>query len=170
MTRQRGRVLTIALLALAGCRMTPAGAPIPLEGPAGEVAALAGSWTGRYRSDRGGGHGTIAFTLGAGADTAHGRVDMTFAPALELYGESAEVRELPREPCTAIDIAVVRVADGTIRGTLAPYWNPACDCRAVSVFEGRLAGDRLSGTFVTSREGNDAPLSTGRWQVERESP
>ena len=169
MTRQRGWVASLGLLALAGCRMTPAGAPIPLEGSASEVAALAGTWTGRYRSDRGGGHGTIAFTLGAGTDTAHGRVDMTFAPALALYGESA-VRELPRQPCTAIDIAVVRVADGSIRGTLAPYWNPACDCRAVSVFEGRLTGGQLGGTFVTTREGGDAALSTGRWQVERKSP
>jgi hypothetical protein len=95
---------------------------------------------------------------------------MTFVPALELYGEEGGARELPRQPCTTIDIAVVRVEDGSIRGTLAPYWNPACDCRTVSVFEGRRTDGRIAGTFVTRREGGEAVLSTGRWQVERGSP
>ena len=166
MTRMLGRLGSIGLLMLAGCRMPPAGAPIPLEGGERELAALAGSWTGGYRSDRGGGHGTIVFHLKAGADTARGQVEMTFAPALELYGDEVAC-ELPREPCTTIDIAVVRVEDGTIRGTLAPYWNPACDCRTVSVFEGRRTDGRIAGTFVTGREGGEAVLSTGRWQVER---
>jgi hypothetical protein len=157
----------IVLLALAACRTAPAGGPVPLEGPEPELAALAGAWSGGYRSARGGGHGTIAFHLEAGADTARGQVEMTFAPALELYREQVEACELPRRPCTTIDIAVIRVADGTIRGTLAPYWNPACDCRTVSVFEGRRTGERIAGSFVTRREGGEAVLSTGRWQVER---
>jgi hypothetical protein len=167
MTRTIGRMLPLALLVLAGCGVAPAGAPVPLEGKESELAALAGSWTGRYRNARGGGHGTITFRLDAGADTARGQVEMTFAPALELYGEKAGGRELPRQPCTTIDIAVVRVEEGTIRGTLAPYWNPACDCRTVSVFEGRRTDGRIAGTFVTRREGGEAVLSTGRWQVER---
>jgi hypothetical protein len=169
MNRHRAPLLPIALLALAACRMTPAGGPVPLVGSEPELAALAGAWSGTYRSERGGGHGTIAFTLTAGADTARGQVEMTFAPALELYGEAAEAPALPRRPCTTIDIAVVRIEDGTIRGTLAPYWNPGCDCRAVSIFEGRLSGGTIEGRFTTRREGGEATLSAGRWQVERVS-
>jgi hypothetical protein len=40
----------------------------------------------------------------------------------------------------------------------------------VSVFEGRRTDGRIAGTFVTRREGGEAVLSTGRWQVERGSP
>ena len=161
------RPIATALLAFAACRTAPAGAPVPLEGPPAELLELAGSWAGSYRSAGGGGHGTIAFTLRAGADTARGQVEMTFAPALELYGAEAAAGSPPPRPCTAIDIAVVRVEDGGIRGTLAPYWNPACDCRTVSVFEGRRTGERIAGTFVTRREGGQAVLAGGRWQVER---
>lgn len=161
------RLITLALLALAACRPAPPGAPVPVEGPAPELVELAGSWSGSYRNARGGGHGTIAFDLQAGSDTARGQVEMTFAPALALYGDEAAAGTPPRRPCTTIDIAVVRVEDGGIRGTLAPYWNPACDCRVVSVFEGRRTGERIGGTFVTRRDGGEAVLSSGRWQVER---
>jgi hypothetical protein len=61
------------------------------------------------------------------------------------------------------------VEAGAIRGTLAPYWNPACDCRTVSVFEGVLDGSRISGTFVTRRESGEVVLSSGRWRVERQA-
>ena len=160
------RLLPAALLA---CARPPAGAPVPVEGGAGELAALAGSWSGRYWSDRGQGkgHGTIVFHLEAGADTARGEVEMTLAPALHLYGEAAEEQELARRPCTTIDIAVVRLESGMIRGTLAPYWSPACDCRVVTVFEGARAGERITGTFVTRAEAGGAVLSTGKWRVDR---
>lgn len=157
---------------LAGCGKADPGAPVPVEGSPPELVSLAGSWTGRYWSDRGQGkgHGTIRFDLAAGADTAHGQVEMTFAPALRLYGEGGAEQELARRPCTTIDIAVVRVELGAIRGTMAPYWHPACDCRVSSVFEGRLQGSEITGSFVTRRESGGAVLSTGRWRVERGAP
>jgi hypothetical protein len=161
--------VTLLLPLLAACGVPPAGAPVPVEGGASELAALAGSWTGRYWSDRGQGkgHGTIVFHLEPGADTARGQVEMTFAPALHLYGESGDEQELARRPCTAIDIAVVRLESGTIRGTLAPYWSPACDCRVVTVFEGTRDDERITGTFVTRGEAGGAVLATGRWRVDR---
>ncbi|HUF35411.1 MAG TPA: hypothetical protein VMN37_05640 [Gemmatimonadales bacterium] len=161
------RLTAAALLAMAGCRTPPVEAPVPVEGSELDLAALAGTWSGSYHADGGSGHETIVFDLVAGADTARGQVEMTFAPALALYGEGAEKHELARRPCTAIDIAVVRVEGRTVRGTLAPYWNPACDCRMVSVFEGELAGDAMAGTFSTRHESGGAPLSTGRWRVDR---
>ena len=147
MRPETSRLSLAVLLALAGCHMAPAGAPVPVEGPETALAGLAGTWAGRYWNEDGQGHGTILFDLAAGADTARGQVEMTFAPALRLYGEGA----------------------GAIRGTLAPYWNPACDCRTVSVFEGVLQGSRISGTFVTRRESGEVVLSSGRWRVERQA-
>ncbi len=158
----------LLLALLAGCRVVPAGAPVPVTGANPDLAELAGRWAGRYWTDAGQGHGTITFALAAGADTARGQVEMTFAPALRLYGEVADGADLSRRPCATLDIAVVRVQGASIRGTLAPYWNPTCDCRTVSVFDGEIAGARISGTFVTRREGADAALWSGRWQLERE--
>lgn len=165
----RGPILVavVVLLAAAGCRMGPAEAPVPVEGSERDLAALAGTWSGSYHADGGSGHGTIVFHLLAGADTARGRVEMTFAPALELYGEAPGQHDLARRPCTAIDIAIVRVEGPVLRGTLAPYWNPACDCRTVSVFEGELAGNVIAGTFSTRRESGGTPLFAGRWRVDR---
>lgn len=167
-TRRRGPGAWLLIPALAGCGGPGPGAPVPVEGAPPELVSLAGTWDGRYWNDRGQGkgHGTIRFQLAAGADTARGRVEMTFAPELRLYREGGD--ELSRSPCTSMDIAIVRVELGTIRGTLAPYWHPRCDCRVLTVFEGALREDRIEGTFVTRREGGGAVLSTGRWRVERE--
>ncbi len=47
-------------------------------------------------------------------------------------------------------------------------WDPDCERRAVTVFEGKLsAPDRVEGTF-TSRQAPDAPVRlSGRWAAER---
>ena len=148
------------------CGISPSPAPVPLEGAAGDVLTLAGEWSGRYWSE-GGGHGTLTFQLRAGSDTARGEVRMTFAPALELYGDQAE-ESLPRSPCTTLDITIVRVRGATIRGSLAPYWDPDCDCRTRTVFEGEVMGDSVAGTYASRRESSDAPAESGRWFAVRE--
>ncbi|HYC32657.1 MAG TPA: hypothetical protein VEB59_10255 [Gemmatimonadales bacterium] len=154
----------LGYLLVAACSMAPAGAPIPLEGPAPEMEALAGTWTGRYWSDRGqgGGHGSIEFRLEPG--NARGRVEMHLAPGLR-HGDDPE-QHLARRTCTTIDIEFVRLDAGGLRGTLAPYWSPECDCRVLSVFEGRRDGHRITGTFLTRREGG-GQVESGRWLVER---
>lgn len=170
---EHGTVRRLAPLALgwlavlwSGCGVSPAPAPIPIEGPRADLAALTGNWSGRYWSDRETRHGTLIFRLRSGSDTAHGEVEMTFAPALRLYGESAG--EPQRKPCTILDITVVRVAGHTVRGTLAPYWDPDCDCRTRTVFEGELMGDSIAGTFRSRREAQGMPVLTGRWFAVRE--
>jgi hypothetical protein len=92
---------------------------------------------------------------------------MSFAPALALYGEKTD-GELARIPCTTMDITVVRVSGNTIRGHLAPYWDPDCDCRTRTVFEGELLGDSVAGTFSSRRESGSMPPLTGRWFAVRE--
>ena len=92
---------------------------------------------------------------------------MTFSPALRLYGESGK-EPLSRGQCTTLDIALVRVAEDAVRGTLAPYWDPDCDCRTRTTFEGKVMGDSIPGTFSSRRESADMPILTGRWFAVRQ--
>jgi hypothetical protein len=51
--------------------------------------------------------------------------------------------------------------------TMAPYWDPDCDCRASTVFEGSISGDRITGTFRTERASSDQRVVSGKWRVDR---
>jgi hypothetical protein len=70
-------------------------------------------------------------------------------------------------PCTVLTIRVVRVERDEVRGTIAPYRDPDCNCRAQTVFEGTISGNRITGTFSSRRESSDRRILTGQWQVER---
>jgi hypothetical protein len=157
----------VTLLSLVGCGISPSPAPVPVEGTSADLAAIAGEWSGRYWSDSTARHGTLIFRLRAGSDTAYGEIEMSFSPALYLYGEPAEA-PLRRKPCTTLDVAVVRLAGDSVRGTLAPYWDPDCDCRTHTVFVGRLRDDSIAGTFSSRRESADLPLLRGHWFAVRE--
>jgi hypothetical protein len=154
------------LIAVAACHPTARPAPVPVEGSRGDLSALAGTWTGEYWSEASGRRGRVEFRLRSGADTAYGQVEMMFSPALRVYDDEACDAALHREPCTVIDITVVRIAKLTIRGTLAPYWDPDCDCQARTVFEGELAGDHVAGTFTSRRDADSIPV-TGDWFANR---
>jgi hypothetical protein len=140
---------------------------VPVEGTRAEVDALSGTWAGEYWTADSGRHGTVRFRLRPGVDTAYGEVEMTFSRALRLYGDPAE-QDLPRHPCTVIAIEVVRLERAKVRGTLAPYWDPDCDCRTFTVFEGELAGDRVSGSFTSGAGPHAPPRLTGRWFARRQ--
>lgn len=157
--------MVLAALAIA-CGPRPTPTPVPVEGSRPELDALSGEWEGKYWTADSGRHGTVLFRLRPGADTAYGEVEMTFSRALRLYGDSPE-EDLPRKPCNVINIKMVRLEGAKTRGTLAPYWDPDCDCRTLTVFEGELTTDRVQGSF-TSRAGPDAPPRlTGTWFAER---
>jgi len=122
---------------LAACHAGPQAAPVPLEGTPGDLSILTGTWVGSYRSEATGRHGAVTFRLRAGEDTARGEVEMTFSPALALYGDAREPDQPPSHDfCRTLDIAIVRVQGTQIRGTLASYWDPDCGCRTHTVFEG----------------------------------
>ena len=166
--------LAVALALLAGavsCRVTPQATPVPVQGAREAVQALSGDWTGRYWSQETGRHGVIRFTLPERADTGYGEVDITFSPSLHLLGAAADKDEIARpKPCTTIDIRVVRVENDRVQGTMAPYWDPDCDCRARTVFEGKLSGNRITGSFNIRRESADRRILAGKWQAERSTP
>jgi hypothetical protein len=162
-------VLLLCLGTIGSCHMPNPGTPVPVEGTRESVRALSGKWSGRYWSEAIGRHGTIRFTLPEQADTGYGEVEITFSPALHLLREASAKDELQAKPCTAIDIRLVRIEGGRIRGTMAPYWDPDCDCRATTVFEGQLSDEGIAGTFSTRRASADRRILTGKWQASRES-
>jgi hypothetical protein len=165
-----------AIMVATSCRLTPAAAPVPVEGNRDELAAVSGDWSGRYWSKATGRHGIIRFSLRENADTAFGEVEITFSPALEAARHASAVdgnknlpaEDLQPEACTTIALTVVRVEQDGVRGTMAPYWDPDCECRAHTVFEGTISGDSITGTFSSRRESSDRRLLTGQWRVDRE--
>jgi len=170
-----GLILSLLLVALVGCHLPSTSSPVPVQGSGAERRQVSGDWAGRYWSEATGRHGTIRFSLGQQADTGFGEVDMTFSPALRLAQEAAEpngpkqTHDVPApNPSTTIDISIVQVEANQIRGTMAPYWDPDCNCRARTVFEGTVSGNRVTGTFTSRRESSDRRLLTGKWVAERE--
>jgi hypothetical protein len=168
--------LFAGVIAASACRMTPPPPAVPVQGADSEVSAFSGEWVGRYSSKATGRHGIIRFNLPEHADTGYGEVEITFSPSLHLSRETQSAdpksnpEELPPQPYTVIDITVVRIQGDSVRGTMAPYWDPECECRAHTVFEGKLKGRRIVGTFSTRRESNQRPIVVGEWMVERSKP
>ena len=156
----------MAALTLA-CGLQPPAGAVPLAGSRAQLDSLSGSWSGSYRATGASRHGVLRFQLRPGADTAYGEVEITFARALRLYGDDPD-EPLPHGPCRVLEIALVRIEGGAVRGALAPYWDPDCECRTMSMFEGRLVGpDRVEGTF-TSRSEPEGPVRvSGRWSADR---
>ena len=162
--RRLGSILSLAVLAI-GCATTSA--PVPVEGTASNVAALAGHWEGEYESEATGRTGTIVFDLTAGEDHARGDVVMiprgstnAYRPAPRPTGEgagSAATAEL-------LSIRFVRAEGETVTGTLEPYWDPDCNCEVTTTFVGAIYGDRIAGTFTSMRT---AGRVSGTWKASR---
>jgi hypothetical protein len=163
-----GLLLLAGIMFGSACRVIPPAPPVPVEGALEDLRVLSGEWSGRYWSEATGRHGTLRFSLAEHATTGFGEVEITFSPTLRLLHEASAPDELEPKPSTVIDITVVRVEGSRVRGTMAPYWDPDCDCRARTVFEGAIVGDRISGTFSTRRAASDRRILTGKWQAIRE--
>lgn len=158
-----GSILSLA--SMIGCATTSA--PVPVEGTAPNVAALAGHWEGTYESEATGRTGSIVFDLVAGEDHAHGDVVMiprgstnAYRPAPRPTGQgtgSASMAEL-------LSIRFVRAEGETVNGTLDPYWDPDCSCEVTTTFVGAIHGDRIAGTFTSMRT---AGRVSGTWKATR---
>ena len=166
--------LFAGIIVAGACRMTPAPPAVPVQGGDEEISAFSGDWVGRYSSKATGRRGSIRFNLPEHADTGYGEVEITFSPSLHLNREtqSADPRSSPEElspqPCSTIGITVIRFEHDSVRGTIAPYWDPDCECRTQTLFEGGIRGDTIEGTFNSRRDSNDRRILTGHWRVERE--
>lgn len=148
--------------------------PVPVSGSAADLAQLAGEWMGEYSSSETGRSGSIVFHLIAGTDSAHGDVLMS-PTGMQVQAQTPQAGAPPQpgaaaQPSTqAIAISFARIAGGRVSGRLAPYTDPDCQCPLMTVFEGRLSGDVLEGTYTSRRQGGGAEQH-GRWRVTRRTP
>lgn len=143
------------------------GTPVPMRGPATDVKALAGEWSGEYASAESGRSGCILFTLSADGDTARGDVIMVPAatgPVCAVDNPTGNDNVAPTSE--ALTISFVAVTGNKVRGRLDPYKDPVCGCTLATTFEGTAKGDRIEGTY-RSRHIEGGGLVTGRWWVER---
>lgn len=162
------RILAGALLAAAiGCAYVSP--PVAIVGRDADISALAGEWWGSYTSEgpveR---RGSIQFTLVAGEDHAHGDVLMIPAGSNRPYGRftgEPGTRQVPVTP-EALTIRIVYIEDGTIRGDLAPYWDPDRETSATTTFRGTVGENVIAGTFTTTFA-SGAFEARGRWRVNR---
>ena len=145
--------------------------PIELQGTPGSTAALVGEWDGSFESRAARRTGSIWFRLVAGEDHAHGDVlmksDREPLPYAR-YWPGGSMREHSREAQTFLSIHFVRIAGQAIDGVLDPYWDPSCDCRALTSFSGWLFENRITGNFFTHFD--DDTFVTGSWHVTRRRP
>jgi hypothetical protein len=161
------RTLIVSATALlAAC--TPAIMKTPVSGMPTATARLVGEWHGDYSGIESGRHGTIAFLLRAGADTAEGDVIM------EAGGESDP--SAPNAPASwdalrathqPLSIRFVFVSNDEVSGALNPYRDPNCGCTLTTTFRGTLRGDVIEGTFRSEGDGFHHLPQSGRWRVKR---
>lgn len=138
--------------------------PVPVTGSATDLASLAGEWSGQYSSEESGRSGSIVFRLTAGTDSATGDVMMSPLAGGPRAGDMAAPGAALGQP-QVLTIRFVRIEGGRVSGRLAPYTEPSCACQLLTVFEGRLNGTKLAGTYTTRRP--DGQTQTGRWEVTR---
>ena len=166
----RIRPMTLLMLAAAAlsaaCSSSNPAPPVPVQGAG--LSALAGRWVGDYSSTETGRSGSIVFELRSGDKTAHG--DVLMKPkqdgggSTSLPGTSDTLRTMPQ----MLNISFVSATGGTLRGTMDPYRDPACDCQVQTTFVGRFVGnDAIEGTYTTTPQGAGT-ISTGHWKMTRD--
>jgi hypothetical protein len=127
---------------------------ISLVGEKGEISDLTGMWRGTYDSDDGTRTGTIELNIAKDAKTATGSVIMRMS-------------DNPDMPLR-LAIRFVQIAEGWVSGRLDPYEDPDCNCLVESLFQGRLSGDSMVGTYSTRGVAEEF-LRTGSWLMTRDS-
>jgi len=164
------RTTECALVLLAACATHRA--PVSLVGAPTDVQTLVGHWTGEYGSENTGRAGSIDFTVSANphGDSASGVIMMVpaqFGAPLRPWHDPELVGRPSTAMPTALTIHLVRIEGDRVHGELMPYADPASGDRVLTTFDGRLTGDTIAGTFV-STPGPVVGGVTGQWRVVRE--
>lgn len=140
------------------------GAPVPVLG---ETASLEGEWEGTYASSQTGRSGSILFRLQAGTDSAYGDVVMIPVQTEQMVVPTApQILQTPRTLPRVLRISFVRCEVGRVTGRLDVYEDPESGERLLTIFDGRILGDRLEGAFSTVTERTGRVLA-GEWSAKR---
>jgi hypothetical protein len=160
--------ITVSFAVSAGCSL--AMRPVPVSASHVQWQALAGEWRGTYRMDGYDRHGTIAFKLVALEEQASGEVLMiperTGWPYTMDHPTQGTPNARVERRTELLTIRFVEAADGTLNGTMEPYWDPDRRCTAHASFTGIVDGDSVSGNVISQCE-NDVRVLHGRWRARR---
>ena len=154
-------LLFMAAAALTACKSRMSA--VPIVATPESFAALVGRWEGEYENPAAGRSGSIVLTLRAGSDSARGDVVMVPRVGTPSAASSSGVHTPP--PPQPLAIAFVQASGDTGTGRMQPYESPDCNCRLTTTFVGRLAGNRIVGTFVA--HGASGGPQSGTWRVDR---
>ena len=167
------KITQLFLVAFTGVALACAAkqTPITVAGDTGDLASLAGKWTGDYSSAATGRSGSIVFNLSPSGDAANGDVVMVprgYGKPLVPYSANTTAGGTMQNTNTSqvLTIKLVRVSGDTVSGFLDAYRDPSCDCPVQTTFMGRLSGDTIDGTFTTRGSPSNTP-QTGTWRVKR---
>jgi hypothetical protein len=119
---------------------------VAVKGNEVELARLAGDWEGEYKGNESGRTGPVSFSLQIGRHVAEGEVKMGGT--------------------TPLKIEFVQIKGDQVKGTIAPYRDPNCDCEVETSFLGNFGGDTINGMFET-KIGATGQIQTGTWAVTR---
>jgi hypothetical protein len=142
-------------------------APVVLQGEAGDIQALAGSWTGDYSSNESGRSGSISFTVRASGDSAFGDVVMVSSAgeAIVPADIASGMHQMHAPSAAVLEIRFVNASGGEVQGALEPYVAPDCQCVVRTVFHGVVKGDRVDGIYTTIAP--NGMKQEGKWSVRR---
>jgi len=150
----RGALLPLAAALACGGHASPPLSPVPVEGPAREVRALAGHWQGRFENTVAGRTGTIIFLLDPDQRTAQGSVSFPGPAAAGRTG------------LTVVRIGRLVVDQGSVAGWLESYRDAERNCLLETWFEGTRQADTIRGAFFAHPSVGDT-IQMGRWWAAR---
>jgi hypothetical protein len=119
---------------------------VAMKGSDLDIARVAGDWEGEYKGAESGRTGPVSFSLQVGSHTAEGQVMLGGA--------------------TPLKIEFVKVQRNEVKGTMAPYTDPACSCQVETSFLGTVNEGEIYGTFE-SKLGSTGQVQSGTWTVQR---
>ena len=129
---------------LGACAASPK--EVTVRGTDLDLARIAGDWDGEYKGTESGRTGPVSFSLQVGSHTAEGQVVMNGA--------------------TPLKIEFVKIKQDQVKGTIAPYVDPACKCQVETTFVGDLSENVIVGSFE-SKLGTTGMTQSGTWTVSR---
>ena len=155
-----------ALFVLTACASAPA--PVHLTADPEGRALLAGKWSGDYYTADGNRSGSIELWFDEHDTTGvECRGDVVMVPRSEpsLSYEQGGITA-PEEAIRVLSIETLRVTGHDVYGIIAPYQDPETGETLSTSFEGKISGDRISGTLLTIH-GRSGDRALGTWEATR---
>lgn len=159
--------LGMASSLMVACAMNPPPVPVSADPPG--QALVIGEWAGEYYTPGVAHSGSILLRFEDHDSTGfvcHGDVVLVTRAAQQPYRMDEEGFRQPEDPVRVLAIESVDVKGDVVTGVMVPYQDPETGETLSTWFEGRVSGNRITGTLVTIH-GRSGVRETGTWTAER---